>query len=391
LTRKLCLPAERKLYPNRATVGIVEKIAIDGSEKNPVGTEWGISMEFPKYKKPLDQFPVIRTGDVNKMEAAIGQHYGEVRLSVAGSFNGFHAHGNHCQLNYVGISYASYGAAVDHFYPDLSSYYAVPFAVAGSGWGKTAGRSVDINSRQTVIGSPGSPAELHCGPGFEELSVQLDVSAVRRTLAGLTGVEVNGELTFDPVFDLENPVNQLWWRLLRFLINEVEAQEPERPFAAFGEIEQALIVMFLKANRHRFSRLLEERHLNAAPRQVRLAEEYIEAHWDQPIKVENLAQLTNVSARSIFDSFQKSRGYSPMMFVKRVRLRHARRMLLASKPGTTVAKVASMCGFGNLGNFAKDYRDVFGELPSHTLRRAPGSSPQELDPATSRIGDSEEM
>jgi transcriptional regulator GlxA family with amidase domain len=80
-----------------------------------------------------------------------------------------------------------------------------------------------------------------------------------------------------------------------------------------------------------------------------------------------------------------------MMFVKRVRLRHARRMLLAPEPDTTVAKVALMCGFGNLGNFAKDYRDVFGELPSHTLRMAPGLSPWELDPETSRIGDSDEM
>jgi transcriptional regulator GlxA family with amidase domain len=79
-----------------------------------------------------------------------------------------------------------------------------------------------------------------------------------------------------------------------------------------------------------------------------------------------------------------------MVFVKRVRLRHARRMLLAPEPDTTVAKVALICGFGNLGNFAKDYRNLFGELPSHTLRMSPHASPRERDLAMFR-GDIEEI
>lgn len=61
-----------------------------------------------------------------------------------------------------------------------------------------------------------------------------------------------------------------------------------------------------------------------------------------------------------------------MAFVKEVRLRHARQMLLSPDADTTIAKVAFLCGFGNLGNFAKDYRDAFGELPSQTLKRVSG-------------------
>jgi len=329
----------------------------------------------PSETKPLDRFPVVRTNDVDEMREAIDLYYGEVRLSVTGDSSGFHARGNHCQFNHVGISYASYGAEVHHVYPSLLSNYSIAMAAAGSGWGKMGGRFVGIDSRQTMIGSPGLPAEFHVGPEFEELTVLLDAAAVRRTLTGLLGAEVNGDLVFEPVIDFENPANRLWQRLLRFLIDEAETREPELPLAALGEIEQALIVMFLKANRHPFSAFLEAQHADAAPRQVRLAEEYIEAHWDRPITVELLAQLTDVSARSLFDSFRKCRGYSPMAFVKRVRLRHARRMLLNPDKGTTVAAVAFICGFGNLGNFAKDYREAFGELPSFTLRMASGFAP----------------
>jgi transcriptional regulator GlxA family with amidase domain len=53
-----------------------------------------------------------------------------------------------------------------------------------------------------------------------------------------------------------------------------------------------------------------------------------------------------------------------------VRLRHAREMLGAGDPEASVTSVAFVCGFGNLGHFARDYRETFGERPSETLARA---------------------
>jgi AraC-like DNA-binding protein len=322
--------------------------------------------------RPLDQFPVIRTDDADEMRAAITEFYGDVSFSVARDSGRFRAHGNHCHLNDIGISYASYGAAVDHFYPNFSGGYAVPIAAAGSGWGKAAGKAIGVTDRQTMIVSPGMPAELHCGTDFEEITVLFEESAMKRTLAGLIGADISGHLVFEPIFDFGNPVNRLWWRLLRFLLEEAESRGSDLPLTALSEIEQALIVMFIKTNRHNFSHLLEGRSMEVAPRQVRLAEAYIEAHWDRPIKIEILAQLTNVSVRSLFHSFRKARGYSPMGFAKQVRLRHARQMLLTSEPRTTVATVAYNCGFSNLGNFAKDYQKAFGELPSRTIRTSSG-------------------
>jgi transcriptional regulator GlxA family with amidase domain len=79
--------------------------------------------------------------------------------------------------------------------------------------------------------------------------------------------------------------------------------------------------------------------------------------------------VTGASARTIFKTFRQSRGYSPMAFLKQVRLDHARRMLLKSDSKTSVTAVALACGFHNLGHFARDYRARFGELPSETLGR----------------------
>jgi transcriptional regulator GlxA family with amidase domain len=108
----------------------------------------------------------------------------------------------------------------------------------------------------------------------------------------------------------------------------------------------------------------------AVPWQVRRAEAYIEAHWDQAITVETLAEVAGTSARTLFHAFKLSRGQSPMAFVKQVRLARARQMLENPHLRCSVSSVAFACGFGNLGHFARDYAQRFGETPSRTLGRA---------------------
>jgi AraC-like DNA-binding protein len=58
-----------------------------------------------------------------------------------------------------------------------------------------------------------------------------------------------------------------------------------------------------------------------------------------------------------------------MQYVKRLRLEKARRLLIAADTKQSVTAVAFACGFLNLGHFARDYRNQYGELPSQTLLR----------------------
>jgi AraC family transcriptional regulator, ethanolamine operon transcriptional activator len=63
--------------------------------------------------------------------------------------------------------------------------------------------------------------------------------------------------------------------------------------------------------------------------------------------------------------------------VKSVRLTAARRALQDPSATTSVTDVALQRGFFHLGRFAHDYRELFGESPSETLRRALGAAPDE--------------
>jgi AraC-like DNA-binding protein len=161
-------------------------------------------------------------------------------------------------------------------------------------------------------------------------------------------------------------------RLVEFVVRELDRVDAPLPDLVLAELEQTLVVSYLNCNLHNYSHLLEDTVRSVAPWQVRLAEEYIEQNWDQPVTVEALAHVANAGIRTLFFTFKKSRGVSPMVFVRQVRLRHAKEMLTRATPETTVTSVAYACGFSNLGHFAKYYYAAFGEHPSETLRTTRG-------------------
>ncbi len=75
------------------------------------------------------------------------------------------------------------------------------------------------------------------------------------------------------------------------------------------------------------------------------------------------------SARALYAGFKQHRGYTPLEFLRRVRLRRVRDDLLAAPHGATVKEIASRWGFNHLGRFSGQYARQFGEMPSDTLRR----------------------
>jgi AraC-like DNA-binding protein len=67
-------------------------------------------------------------------------------------------------------------------------------------------------------------------------------------------------------------------------------------------------------------------------------------------------------------------GISPSRYVLLRRLKRVQVALRDADPTTaSVAEIATGCGFTELGRFAGAYRTAFGESPSTTLRRSPGS------------------
>jgi AraC family ethanolamine operon transcriptional activator len=109
----------------------------------------------------------------------------------------------------------------------------------------------------------------------------------------------------------------------------------------------------------------------AATRQrvVREARRYMSEHAEEPIGVPDLCAAIHVSRRTLQYSFQDVLQLSPVTYLRALRLNGVRRDLRRGGD-EPVADSAARWGFWHLSRFAADYRHMFGELPSDTLRQA---------------------
>ncbi|WP_064503343.1 helix-turn-helix domain-containing protein [Cobetia amphilecti] len=102
---------------------------------------------------------------------------------------------------------------------------------------------------------------------------------------------------------------------------------------------------------------------------VERVREHVNSTEPAPICIESLCRIAHVSQRTLRNSFTSILGISPMQFIRLNRLNQVRRRLCDSQSTSTVGQVASDWGFYHLGQFARDYRRLFGESPSSTLAR----------------------
>jgi transcriptional regulator GlxA family with amidase domain len=104
-------------------------------------------------------------------------------------------------------------------------------------------------------------------------------------------------------------------------------------------------------------------------------EEIASANLGKSSDISALREIAGVSQRTLARAFHKIRGVTPSRYLQMLRLSQVRQVLLSKDHLTTetVTQVAMRFGFRELGRFAVDYRAVFGESPSETLRRSVAS------------------
>lgn len=97
------------------------------------------------------------------------------------------------------------------------------------------------------------------------------------------------------------------------------------------------------------------------------AEEMMRAQLADPFGSIDLCRRLRVSDRTLRLAFRERYGMGPMAYFKSLRLNAVRAALKAERQ-LAVAAAAARFGFHHMGNFAADYRRLFGESPSDTAR-----------------------
>ncbi|MGG6310499.1 AraC family transcriptional regulator N-terminal domain-containing protein [Paenibacillus macerans] len=106
-------------------------------------------------------------------------------------------------------------------------------------------------------------------------------------------------------------------------------------------------------------------------RSVSEAIQLINYHYSEPLIIEDLARMVNMSPRTLHRHFKKVTAMSPLQYQKIIRLQTARRMLLTEN--VDAATAGFRVGYESPSQFNREYARFFGRPPLrdiHYLRQS---------------------
>lgn len=244
---------------------------------------------------------------------------------------------------------------------------AVPVAVEGTG--RFSGERFDIDTIITLKG--GDALDFRTPPSHEILAITADAKALNDYALAVEHRDIEAELDGSHTI----PASPERSARLRAFLATAMASLRETPEAlqhaqTRKQLEESVFDVVLETIRESTeARMPSSRR--ARQRIVARARDYMRAHIDEPLTVADLCTALRVSRRTLQYSFHDALDLNPVRFLRAMRLNGARRELKRADPEReSVSEIAARWGFWHLSHFATDYRTLFYELPSETLRRS---------------------
>lgn len=119
-------------------------------------------------------------------------------------------------------------------------------------------------------------------------------------------------------------------------------------------------------------RLIQTQHLlsvntkKRADSKIQPAINYVHKHLTEKISVADMARESCMSQSAFFQYFKNSLGITPLDFVLRARIDHAKKLM--ADTSITVAEICYASGFNNLNHFIKVFKRLEGISPSKYKR-----------------------
>ncbi|QPC80530.1 AraC family transcriptional regulator [Phototrophicus methaneseepsis] len=108
------------------------------------------------------------------------------------------------------------------------------------------------------------------------------------------------------------------------------------------------------------------KHYNTAPGAIATVCDYLEAHYEQNITLETLADLVHISPYHLARLFQRHTGISPHKYLENIRIRHAEQLLTMDMP---IADVAFATGFSSQSHLTRTFKQILGTTPGEFAKK----------------------
>lgn len=275
---------------------------------------------------------------------------------------------NHQKLEKVGIGAMGYGADVEIEGIEDEEMLLLMLPLSGSAEIGTKMQTIDSHSDLATVVDSAELRQMRWSADCVQRVVQISNSVVEHHAMMLMGRPLSQKLRFSSEMRI-NPGVSNCWQYAILLAMELGQSSKNSSRAVIDNLETLFILKLLESQPSNYLDQMKPQPCKIAPHHVRRVEQFILANAERSLSLENLVDIGGVSARALFDGFRKFRGTSPMAYLKAVRLERARQDLIQASPDATVTAIACRWGFYQFGRFAAQYRAMFGELPSETIRK----------------------
>ena len=144
-----------------------------------------------------------------------------------------------------------------------------------------------------------------------------------------------------------------------FLVRRHISRDAERNALEVLQIEKARTARDIQPRRPLIEEFDDQR--------IKAALIMMEQHLDRDVSIDKLASSVNLSRRQLERVFRDKAGMSPARAYDRVRMEHAKTLLLQSHASTF--EVALDVGFVNASHFTRTFKRVHGRTPSQVRTR----------------------
>ncbi|WP_244066834.1 AraC family transcriptional regulator [Bradyrhizobium sp. Ce-3] len=262
-------------------------------------------------------------------------------------------------------------------YEDSAGELAIGLLNAGKAETLIAGKSVERTpSEIAIVPLPTMQAQRveAVDRRYSSVTLTLHTGIVTKVLSATFGSAALEDLNLTPIVDLSTGAGQTLLQLVRTSATGLYDGTLARSPKASALLSEATIQFILENIPHRLIDRLNRHSLDAPPRYIRRAVEYMRANPHLPLTVSDIAATVGVSSRLLQLGFRKIHGTTPVAYLRQIRLEAIHDELSRPENVLPVSEVALKWGFTHMGRFAAVYRSAFGLYPSDTVRRVRGFS-----------------
>jgi AraC-like DNA-binding protein len=204
-----------------------------------------------------------------------------------------------------------------------------------------------------------SPAEPYLG-----LVLRLDPALVGAVLveAGHLAPRRQASVTAMDVSPLDAGLLDAAVRLVRLLDTPTDAH-----FLA-PLVKREIVYRLLRGAQG--GRLQHIAALGDTTHRIATAIERLRHNFDQPLRIEAMAQELGMSVSGFHHHFKTLTAMSPLQFQKQLRLQEARRLILGE--GCDAASAGYRVGYTDASHFSREYKRLFGAPPLQDVARLRG-------------------